>query len=330
MATRKATVTDEKTRRTAADYKPPPTLGWTLIRGGTEWSIWLIFDQDSITEVVRDQMRGPNPPVPRQSVPAANILHREVRSIVAEPASPVTELGDIRAQLREHINHYFIGHPNHPKRNPQELAWWYSWMRNGTAIGNGRETVLVEGLSAAARRAIDAFNGLATELVTTRYILAVHALTDGAPSAPSFAKWKVFISYRKSHEALAPVVRSLFKEFGGGAHFVTFLDQDDTEMGDWMHQYKQAIQDCDVFVPLCSHDYAAGGSVSESELLHAEKLGKHIAPIRLGSDRPAVWKRLGRLHAALVPSADDLSMDNSEVAEYLRVVLQSLESGTDK
>jgi hypothetical protein len=97
--------------------------------------------------------------------------------------------------------------------------------------------------------------------------------------------------------------------------------------GEWLEQLRRSIEDADLFLALCSSDYAEAGTVSAWELEHAEEIlgSNRIAPIRLGSVRPKVWDRLSRLHALDVE--DPLNDTSDELEQFLRSCLGSLTAG---
>lgn len=313
--------------KVASDYKVPPTVGWTLHHIESAWSIYPIYDGQSLDSYLEQHVRLGNVALPPAMAAEAEILLRELRSHVEAPQPYTTELGEVRTELHEHINHYFLDNlDRHHDRD--SVNWNYELLRDGTAVKSVTSTaVALSVLSTAAQRAIDAFNGFATELVARSYIAAVHKLTDGAGPAPEFRKWRVFISYRKSDGAVAASnLRLVLQRFGNGAHFDCYIDQHNVQVGDWLSQFRDAIDRCDLFVATVTVAYGAPGSISEKELEHALAGRKLVAPIVVGPERPSVWDSvLKGFHAAFVLSENDVRLENPELSQFLRVCLSTLQ-----
>ncbi len=268
--------------------------------------------------------------VPPRARRAAEALWREVieRSI---PATPIELEGTlIPITGPEHVTHFatarFAGSPVDASvvkwdREPRTL--------DGRAVGSTQEvTVAVAELSAAARGAIHALNGLARELLAGRYSDVVRAMARGAPPALELRRVKGFLSYRSPHKPLARRLHDAIEAYGHGRHFDIYLDEHERELGGLRAQLAREIDQRPLFLIACTSDYAGPDSVSEFEFRHADEQRRHgavqFAPVIFGEPRDEIWQILEPLVRLRVGPDSDFGDERFD--DMLRTVLGSVDA----
>jgi hypothetical protein len=205
-----------------------------------------------------------------------------------------------------------------------------NWERKSNAdlsyYDNQEREIESAALSSAGQRALYIFDNVAVRDVAQRYRGRLEHLSSGGteppPEPPS--QFAAFVSYRKPQLPLAQRVHKTFEGFGHGAHFRAFLDTHDTKLGDWAAQYFEAIERSDLFVAVCTPDYAAEGSFSLAELRHAIVKGVPLAVLAVGLRFDQLPADLEKRHACALASDAEVTPENPGLQKYIATCVETL------
>lgn len=305
---------------------------WTLHTYPAQQLLYVNAEPELKDPKVKEQLtqRMAREPVPLKSEDlrkAGQLLWAELSLRLPPKELTDTEAGPIRGTVINHLTRYAW-----PGRDRDKIEWAGEL---DTADGGGRvatgqvaDFADIDALSAAGRWAVYVLDGFAIEQAYRRYMEALTKLTGGtSAAAPPPRKFGVFISYRTDRSDVAEKVYDAFDRFGNRAFFDVFFAKHGTELGDWREQYKRRIHASELFVPVCTNEYAASGSVSAQELEWAQKCAGeghlYIAPAGVPTESPVAWPAWKDYHAMLPRQVSDYDPDGERFGSFGRICLST-------
>lgn len=146
--------------------------GWTISRKGQSWTVYFIVDTDQLQEFLRPKVQLGELPVQEVDPTLAvglESLWSDVRRLVPSPDPPRIPIGEVAADIKEHISRRF---------EQTSIQWNYEYFR-GTEKVKQSDAVPVQlsEIRDDTRQVISKLDRLASERVNRAYIKALQTLT---------------------------------------------------------------------------------------------------------------------------------------------------------
>ncbi|HVR89449.1 MAG TPA: hypothetical protein VHG53_07895 [Candidatus Limnocylindria bacterium] len=122
--------------------------------------------------------------------------------------------------------------------------------------------------------------------------------------------------------------RTNCRTIGNRSFFDLFRAKHGTELGDWREQYRKRIHESALFVPVCTTEYAAPGSISADQLAWTQSCVAEghlrIAPAGVPKETPAAWPDCRTPHAMLADEISEYDPNGDRFGSFARICLSTV------